>query len=206
MDDTHWITSEEELAALYGLPSERAVHKQIDRLDEHCRAFIAASPFVLLSTFGPAGADCSPRGDPPGSVHVADDHTLLIPDRRGNNRLDSARNILANPAVGLLFLVPGVGETLRVNGDARISRDPALREPFRERGKDPATVIVVRVREAFIQCSKALVRSRLWDPARHVVRSSLPSLGTILAAHTFGRVDAETYDREMEEAVRKTLY
>lgn len=206
MDDAHWVTSAEELAELYDPPTERAVHKQIDRLDEHCRAFIAASPFVLLSTCGPAGADCSPRGDPPGSVHVADDHTLLIPDRRGNNRLDSVRNILANAAVGLLFLVPGVGETLRVNGDARISRDPALRERFRERGKDPATVVVVRVREAFIQCSKALVRSRLWDPARQVPRAHLPSLGTVLAAHTGGRVDAAQYDREMEDTVRKTLY
>jgi hypothetical protein len=206
MDDAHWVTSADELAELYDPPTERAIHKQIDRLDEHCRAFIAASPLVLLSTFGPAGADCSPRGDPPGSVRVADDHTLLIPDRRGNNRLDSVRNILANPAVGLLFLVPGVGETLRVNGDARISRDPALRERFRERGKDPATVVVVHVREAFIQCSKALVRSRLWDAAQQVPRARLPSLGTVLAAHTGGRVDAARYDREMEDTVRKTLY
>ena len=205
-DPSQWVTSAEELAELYDPPSERAVLKQIDHLDAHCRAFVAASPFVLLSTCGRVGADCSPRGDDPGFVEVLDERTLLLPDRRGNNRLDSLRNVLENPAVGLLFLVPGVGETLRVNGRARISRDPALRARFVVRGKPPATVLVVHVEEAFLQCAKALVRSGLWDPARQVERSRLPSLGTVLAAHTEGRVDGEAYDREAEARLRETLY
>lgn len=206
IDESHVIASLDELAALYDPPSERAVLKQIDRLDEHCRAFIAASPFLLLATCGGAGADCSPRGDHPGFARVADGKTLLLPDRRGNNRIDSLRNIVQNPAVGLLFLVPGVNETLRVNGRARVSRDPALRERFRVGGKAPTTVLVVSVEEAFIQCAKALVRSELWNPARQVPRSTLPSLGTVLAAHTRGGVDAARYDQEAEARIRETLY
>lgn len=205
-DDAHRVTSAAELAALYDAPSERAVLKQIDHLDEHCRAFIAASPFLLLATCGAAGADCSPRGDHAGFAEVADDRTLLVPDRRGNNRLDSLRNVVENPAVGLLFLVPGVGETVRVNGHGWISRDPALLERFAIRGAAPKTVLVVRVAEAFLQCSKALVRSELWNPARHVARSSLPSFGTMLAAHTSGRVDAAEYDRGADARVLETLY
>ncbi|HEX7241431.1 MAG TPA: pyridoxamine 5'-phosphate oxidase family protein [Longimicrobiaceae bacterium] len=206
IDESHLIASLDELTALYEPPSERAVLKQIDRLDEHCRAFIAASPFLLLATCGSRGADCSPRGDHPGFAQVADEKTLLLPDRRGNNRLDSLRNVVENPAVGLTFLVPGVNETLRVNGRARVSRDPALRERFRVGGKDPTTVLVVSVDEAFIQCAKALVRSELWNPARHVPRSSLPSLGTVLAAHTRSGVDAAAYDQEAEARIRETLY
>jgi uncharacterized protein len=206
MNASHLIGTVQELEALYDAPSERAVHKQIDRLDEHCRAFIAASPFALLASCGAAGADCSPRGDEPGFVQLLDDHTLLLPDRRGNNRLDSLRNIIENPAVALLFLVPGVAESLRVNGQARISRDPALTERFAVRGRPPATVLVVAVQEAFMQCSKALVRSELWNPARHVPRESLPSFGTILASHTGGRVDSATYDREAPAHVQATLY
>lgn len=206
VDGAHWVTSLEELTALHDPPSDRAVLKQINHLDEHCRAFIAASPFLLLATCGAMGADCSPRGDHPGFVEVVDETTLLVPDRRGNNRLDSLRNLLDNPAVGLLFLVAGVGETLRVNGRARISRGPELRARFAVGEKAPRTVLVVRVAEAFLQCSKALVRSELWNPARHVARSTLPSIGTVLAAHTSGRVDREEYDREAEARVRETLY
>jgi uncharacterized protein len=198
-DPAHIVTSLEELKTLYASPSERAVRKQIDRLDDHCRAFIAASPFVALSTCGAGAADCTPRGDSPGFVHVADDRTLLVPDRKGNNRLDSLRNVVQNPAVGLLFLVPGIGETLRVNGDATISTEPALLQRFEVDGRRPTTVLVVAVREAFIQCSKALRRSDLWNPAGHLERSALPSLGTILAAHTGGMVDPRDYD---EEAIR----
>lgn len=203
---THWVTSADELAQLYEPPSERAIAKQISYLDEHCRTFIAASPFAVLATCGDAGADCSPRGDAPGFAHVMDEQTLLIPDRRGNNRLDSIRNILDAPEVGVLFLVPGVEETLRVNGRARVSRDPLMRMRFSVRGSEPATVLVIQVREAFIQCSRALVRSRLWDPERHVPRDTLPSLGTVLAAHTSGRVDADEYDRGAAARVDETLY
>jgi uncharacterized protein len=206
MDETHLIESVQALEALYAAPSERAVLKQIDRLDGHCRAFIAASPFALLATCGHRGADSSPRGDAPGFARVLDEHTLLLPDRRGNNRIDSLRNVLENPAVGLLFLVPGVNESLRVNGDARISRDPALLARFEEHGRRPTTVLAVAVREAFIQCSKALVRSELWNPTKHVPRASLPSLGEILASHTGGRVDPAAYDREAPAQVRATLY
>jgi len=206
MDDRHAITSLDALHGLYDAPSERVRLKQIDRLDEHCRAFIAASPFLILATCGSAGADGSPRGDRPGFVEVADDTTLLLPDRRGNNRIDSLRNIVENPAVGLIFLVPGVHETFRVNGRARISTDPALLARFAVDGKAPKTVLVITVQEAFIQCARALVRSDLWNPARHVRREDLPSIGTILAAHTGGKVDAAAYDAEAAVTMPKTLY
>lgn len=206
LDERQVVASPDELGEIYEPPSERALLKVIPHLDEHCRAFIAASPFAVLATSGSRGADCSPRGDRPGFAQVADPGTLLLPDRRGNNRLDSLRNILENPAVGLLFLVPGVNETLRVNGRAVVTRDPALRERFAVDGKAPAAVLVVAVEEAFIQCSKSLVRSELWNPARHVPRSALPSLGTVLAAHTRGGVDGAGYDREAESRVRETLY
>jgi len=206
LDDPHTLTSLGALQALYDPPSERVRLKQIDRLDAHCRAFIAASPFLILATGGAAGADCSPRGDRPGFVVVEDDVTLLLPDRRGNNRIDSLKNVVENPAVGLIFLVPGVHETLRVNGRARISVDPALLAPFAVDGKEPKTVLVVTVQEAFIQCARALVRSDLWNPAGHVRRADLPSLRTVLAAHTGGLVDAAAYDAEAESMVPRTLY
>jgi PPOX class probable FMN-dependent enzyme len=206
MDDRHAITSLDALHGLYDAPSERVRLKQIDRLDEHCRAFIAASPFLILATCGSSGADGSPRGDRPGFVEVADDTTLLLPDRRGNNRIDSLRNIVENPAVGLIFLVPGVHETFRVNGRARISTDPALLARFAVDGKAPKTVLVITVQEAFIQCARALVRSDLWNPARHVRRDELPSIGTILAAHTGGKVDAAAYDAEAAVTMPRTLY
>jgi PPOX class probable FMN-dependent enzyme len=206
MDDRHAITSLDALYGLYDAPSERVRLKQIDRLDEHCRAFIAASPFLILATCGSSGADGSPRGDRPGFVEVADDTTLLLPDRRGNNRIDSLRNIVENPAVGLIFLVPGVHETFRVNGRAQISADPELLARFAVDGKAPKTVLVITVQEAFIQCARALVRSDLWNPARHVRREDLPSIGTILAAHTGGKVDAAAYDAEAAVTMPKTLY
>ena len=206
MEDRHAITSLDALHGLYDAPSERVRLKQIDRLDAHCRAFIAASPFLILATCGSSGADGSPRGDRPGFVEVADDTTLLLPDRRGNNRIDSLRNIVENPAVGLIFLVPGVHETFRVNGRARISVDPALLARFAVDGKAPKTVLVITVQEAFIQCARALVRSDLWNPARHVRRDELPSIGTILAAHTGGKVDAAAYDAEAAVTMPKTLY
>jgi PPOX class probable FMN-dependent enzyme len=203
------IHDSEELASLYGQPLERSVRKQRDRLDQCSRAFIAASPLVIISTQGspPDGiADNSPRGDFPGFVRVEDDRTLLIPDRRGNNRLDTLRNIVSNPAVGLLFLVPGVHETFRVNGDAFITREPAIMDSFSVQGKQPRTVVVVRVKEAYIHCSRALVRADLWNPTKFAAPGAVPSFGTIMAAHTCGFVDAQVLDEENRVRVPMTLY
>jgi PPOX class probable FMN-dependent enzyme len=206
MPETHVITSIDELEAIYGHPSGAAVVKEIDHVSAEYRAFIEASPFFVLSTSGPEGVDCSPRGDEPGFVRVADEKTLLIPDRRGNNRIDSLRNIVRDPRVSLLFLVPGVGETFRVIGRAKISTDPALAETFVFAGKTPRAVIVVSVESVYYQCSKAVIRSKLWDSSRHVERNSLPSNGTILAAITKGALGGEEYDRAYPERLRETIY
>jgi PPOX class probable FMN-dependent enzyme len=206
IDPNYVIREVAELSELYGPALERSLRKQIDRLDEYCRQFVAASPMVIVGTQSGGASDNSPRGDVPGFVKVADDHTLLIPDRRGNNRLDTLQNIARNPAIGLLFLIPGVLETFRVNGDAVISRDPALTEQFAMQGKLPRTVIVVTVKEAYIHCSRALVRADLWNPARHVAPNTVPSMGTMLARHTCGFVDAQTFDDEARVRVPVTLY
>lgn len=209
LDADHYIGSAAELAALYGEPLERSVRKQLDRLDGPCRAFIAASPMLIVGTqsAGPdAVADNSPRGDRPGFVEVADDHTLLIPDRRGNNRLDSLLNMIENPVVGLLFLVPGIEHTLRVNGDATISRDPALLNRFAVEGKRPRTVLVVKVKEAYVHCTRALVRADLWNAEKHSAAGSVPSFGKMMAAHTRGFVDGEALDEENKVRVPLTLY
>jgi PPOX class probable FMN-dependent enzyme len=203
----HRIESVEQLRAIYDQPLERVWAKEMHVFDAHCRAFIAASPFVLLGTYSEAnGADCSPRGDFPGWVEVVDDTTLLLPDRRGNNRLDSLRNIVEHGAVGLLFLVPGVNETLRVNGRAHLSTDPELLARFTVGGKTPRSVIVVNMTEAFMQCARALVRSDLWNPEKRIDRAALPSMGTILEAHTNGAFDGKTYDCDAVELIPKTLY
>ena len=206
IDATLVVHDESELAEMYGPALERSVRKQLDHLDDLCRAFIAASPMVIVGSQGPTAADNSPRGDVPGFVKVADDHTLLIPDRRGNNRLDTLHNLVRNPKVGLLFLVPGVNETFRVNGEAMISRDPALTGQFVMRGKAPRTVIVVTVKEVYIQCSRALVRSDIWNPAKQALPGAVPSMGTVMAQHTCGFVDAKAFDEEAKERVPATLY
>ena len=206
MSADHLLTSVEQLEAHYGLPSGAAVFKEIDHVNAEYRKFIEAAPFFALSTCGPEGVDCSPRGDDPGFVRVADERTLMIPDRRGNNRLDSLRNIVRDPRVSLLFLVPGVAETFRVIGTAAISTDPALCESFVFAGKTPRSVIIVSVERVYFQCAKALIRSRLWDPSRHVERKSLPSNGTILAAITKGEMGGEAFDREYPERLKATIY
>jgi hypothetical protein len=206
MSNNHRVSSIAELEALYGLPAGAAVWKEIDHINTGYRAFIEAAPFFALSTCGPEGVDCSPRGDEPGFVRVADEKTLMIPDRRGNNRIDSLRNIVRDPRVSLLFLIPGVGETIRVIGRASISTDPALCEGFVFAGKTPRAVIVVSVESVYFQCSKAVIRSKLWDASRHVDRTSLPSNGTILAAITKGREGGEEYDRAYPERLRQTIY
>jgi hypothetical protein len=202
----HIIRDEATLNALYGEISPGAIAKEIDYIHPHYRAMIEASPFVVLGTSGAEGLDVSPRGDPAGFLHVLDERTLLIPDRRGNNRADSLRNIIHDPRVTLLFLIPGVGETLRVNGSAVVSVDPALLERFPFRGTLPRSVIVVTVDRIYFQCPKAIVRSELWNPEKHISRKALPSTGTILADISAGKVGGEEYDRAYPERLKTTLY
>lgn len=200
------ITSLEALRALYPPPHERAVKKQLARLDRHCRSFIGLSPFLVISSKGTDGlADASPRGDLPGFVALLDDTTIAIPDWPGNNRLDTLTNILSNPAVGLLFLVPGVDETLRVNGEAELRDDEELRARFARSGKLPRLVILVHVREAYMHCAKALMRSRLWDPAARVDRSALPTMNEMMRDQTGGEGPVEP-QREMVDRYRQVLY
>ena len=200
------ITTVAELEALYGIPSEASTVKEVDRLTPHYRAYIEASPFMALATSGPEGLDCSPRGDKPGFVRIHDDKTLMLPDRRGNNRVDSLRNIVRNPRVGLLFLIPGVGNTLRVNGQAHLSIDPDLLNSFAVEDKAPRSVTVITVDTVYFQCARALVRSELWNPERHVDPRSLPSAGEILAALSDNRVGGVTYDREWPGRAAKTMW
>jgi PPOX class probable FMN-dependent enzyme len=160
----------------------------------------------VLATCGPEGLDCSPRGDPPGFVRVADEHTLIIPDRRGNNRIDSLRNLVRDPRIALLFLIPGVGETMRVNGTAKISIDPALTESFAMNGKVPKCVLVVTVQTAYFQCTKAIIRSKLWDPASKVDRKTLPTPGSILAEVTEGKMGGPEHDRAAPARIKETIY
>jgi PPOX class probable FMN-dependent enzyme len=204
--DQHLVRDEATLDALYGEINPGSLLKETDYIHPHYRAMIEASPFMVLATSGPEGLDCSPRGDPPGFVHVTDERTLLIPDRRGNNRADSLRNILRDPRVALLFLIPGVGETLRVNGTAVISVDPALIGRFPFRGTLPRSVIVVTAQSVYYQCPKALVRSDLWNPDKRVDRKTLPSAGTIMAGITDGKLGGEEYDRAYPERLRATIY
>ena len=203
----HRITSLAELEALYGeQPYGPAVVKEIDHVNESYRALIEAAPFFALATNGPGGLDCSPRGDPPGFVRVLDEKTLAIPDRRGNNRIDSLRNLITDPRVALLFLIPGVGETLRVIGRAAISTEPALCESFAINGKVPRCVLLVTVETIYYQCTKAIIRSKLWDPASRVERSSLPTPGKILAEITEGKMGGPEHDRAAPERIKATIY
>lgn len=204
--ENHQITTIEQLEALYGQPAGAAVFKEIDHISAEYRTFIEAAPFFVLASVGPEGVDCTPRGDAPGFVRVADERTLMIPDRRGNNRIDSLRNIVRDPRVSLLFLIPGVGETFRVIGRASISTDPALCESFIFAGKTPRAVVIVSVERVYFQCGKAIIRSRLWDPASLVDRKSLPSNGTILAAITHGKEGGEEYDKAYPARLRETIY
>jgi PPOX class probable FMN-dependent enzyme len=200
------LTTIEQIEALYGQPHERALRKEIAYVNEDYRAFIEVAPFVVLATAGPDGLDCSPRGDAPGFVRVVDERTLALPDRIGNNRLDSLRNIIVEPRLALLFIIPGVGESLRVNGRGRIVNDPEWLDSFAVEGKLPRTVLLIDIDSVYFHCSKALVRSKLWDPARHVERSRLPSAGAILRRVSGADFDAAAYDRELPERVRTTLY
>jgi len=200
------IETLESLRAIYGAPKGRSVAKQLDGLDRHCRSFIALSPFLVLATQGADGfGDATPRGDHPGFVSVLDDNTLVIPDRPGNNRIDSLANLVERPGIGLLFLIPGVDETLRVNGTAVIDDDEALRAAHMADGKLPATVVVVTVREAYLQCGKALMRSNLWADESRIDRSLLPTMGEMLRDHTRSSEPPET-QADMLARYAKALY
>ena len=200
------LAHEASLRSHIGPVSPVVQHKVLDRLDGFCRDFIALSPFLVLATSnGAGGADASPRGDGPGFVRVLDDRTLLIPDRRGNNRADSFGNVISSAGVGIVFMVPGINETLRVNGRARVTRDADLLAPSTMQERPPLTGFVVEVEEAYFHCGKALIRSNLWDPATQVPRHSFPTLGRIVAEQT-RLVEAEAADRNLEEAYRDRLY
>lgn len=191
------ITTIEALREVFDAPSERSLRKEMPRLEKHSRLFIAKSPFVLMASTGPGGGDCSPKGDAPGFVHVLDDETLAIPDRRGNNRLDSLENLLADPAVGLLFLIPGADDTLRVNGRAELRTDPWLLERFEIDGSLPKIVILVHVESVYLHCAKALIRSKLWGDAYRIDRSEMPSFSRMIHEHIHG----ETCGAQDEQAI-----
>ena len=200
------IDTLEALRGHFGPINPLAERKVLARLDAHCRSFIALSPFLVLASADRDGrADASPRGDAPGFVRVVDDVTLLVPDRRGNNRVDSFGNILASPGVGLIFFVPGINETLRVNGAASIVTDASVLEPSAVDGKTPAAALSVTVKEVFFHCAKALIRSKLWDASKHVPREAFPTLGRVIADQTRA-VSVEDAERAIEEGYRTWLY
>jgi PPOX class probable FMN-dependent enzyme len=200
------IETIEQLEAIYGQPGEAATIKVAQRITPSYRALIEHSPFAILATCGEEGLDCSPRGDLPGFVRVHDDLTLIIPDRRGNNRIDSLRNLIRDPRAAILFLIPGSGTTLRVNGRALVSADPELLASFGVEGKTPRTVIVMSVEEIYFQCARAIIRSHLWDPGRHVDLKTLPTPGEILAEMSKSRVGGEEYDKAWLERARQTMW
>ena len=200
------VTSMVQLEALYGEKSPASVIKEIDHINDSYRKLIEVAPFVVVATSGPEGLDCSPKGDAPGFVRILDDKTLAIPDRPGNNRIDGFRNIVRDPRVALLFLIPGVGETLRVNGRAAISLDPELMKGFAVSGKLPRCVLVVHIESIYFHCSKPIVRSKLWDEATKIDRNSLPSTGKIISELSKGRLGGESYDREAPERIKAQLY
>lgn len=200
------VTTVAQLEALYGQPGEASLVKELDHIIPEYAAFIEASPFAALATGGPEGFDCSPRGDRPGFVRMVDPRTLMMPDRRGNNRADSLRNIIADPRVGLLFLVPGSGTTLRVNGRARISVDADLCQSFTVEGKPARSVLVVAVEKVYFQCARAIHRSELWNAEKHVDPKSLPTPGRILEVTSRAGIDGETYDREWPERAKKSMW
>jgi len=202
----HKITTLEELDALYGAPVPAAVAKEIDYISDHYKAFIDKAPFVVVATVGPEGLDCSPRGDPAGFARVRDEKTVLIPDRRGNNRVDSLRNLVRDPRISLLFLIPGIGSTLRINGRAEISTEPELCASFAMQGKSPKCVLVVTAERVYFQCPKALVRSRLWSQDAQVSRSELPSAGEILEALSNRTIDGAAYDAAYPKRLEETIY
>ena len=201
------ISTMAELEALYAEPVYPPARvKETNRITKAYQALIEASPFCVMATSGPGGLDTSPRGDPKGFVRVVDDKTVILPDRRGNNRIDSLRNLVTDPRIALIFLIPGVSETVRVMGRATISTDPELCASFAMQGKSPRCVLVIAVEQVFFQCAKALVRSKLWDPSLHVERASLPTAGKILAEISGGRLGGDEHDRLAPARMMQTIY
>jgi PPOX class probable FMN-dependent enzyme len=200
------ISTIEQLEAIYGQAGEASLVKEAPRLTPHYRTLIEASPFIALATSGPEGLDCSPRGDLRGFVRIHDDRTLMIPDRRGNNRVDSLRNIVRDPRVALLFLSPGSGTTLRVNGHARLTDEPDVLASFAVDGKTPRTVTVIAIETVYFQCARALIRSDLWNPAKHADPKDLPTPGDILAGLSDQRVGGEAYDRAWPERAKQSMW
>ena len=203
------ITTLAQLESKYDKPLDRALWKEIDHINEHYRKFIEHCPFLILATTGENGIDCSPRGDPPGFVRVIDSSHIQIPDRRGNNRLDSLRNIIGNPAVGIIFIIPNVGETIRLSGQAEILIDEELCESYAVNGVPASSVISISVRKVYYQCQKAMARSGLWDASTYIKREQLPTAGEMTRYFAEARnleFDAVTYDRNYPEYLKKTIY
>ncbi len=204
-----YITSLAALDAVYGgtgAVGAASLRKEVDYLHPHYQTLVRASTFAMLATNGPDGLDASPRGDPAGFIHIEDEKTLLLADRRGNNRIDSLRNIVGDPRVALLLLIPGLGETLRINGRAQISVAPDVLQALAVDGKTPRSVLVIHVESVFFQCSRAVLRAGLWEPANHADKSGLPSAGDILAALTQAEIDGKKYDEELPQRLKTTLY
>jgi uncharacterized protein len=200
------IDTVDDLRGGYPPPLERSLRKSLTKLDAHMRRFIGLSPFLCLGTSGSGGGDVTPRGDSPGFVHVLDDHTLLIPDWPGNNRLDSLTNVVANPNVGLLFFVPGVNETLRINGVAEVTMAPALLERWTVNGKHPRSAMRVAVREAYLHCAKALMRSKLWEDDYRIDRKELPSYAQMLKDQGVTTQSVEELQTAIDESYATRLY
>jgi len=205
-DEPDYLTTLEALESLYGPVAPPSVLKEVDHIHPVYRPFIEAASFVILASAGPQGLDASPRGDAPGFVQVHDSKTLHLPDRRGNNRLDTLRNVLQDPRVALLFIIPGIGETLRISGTARISVEPALLTRFEVAGQRPRTVLEVTVSRVYFQCSRAVIRAGLWDASRHLARSALPTPGQIFKHICPAEVDGEAYDQALPQRLANTLY
>lgn len=205
LQDVSLVTSEADLRALHQAPMSRATDKVLNHIDRHCRAILELSPFCVISTQGPDGADISPRGDPPGFLRILNERTLLLPDRIGNNRLDAFMNLLENSRIGLLVLVPGMGETLRINGTAKITDDARLLEGSTVQGRAPKVGLIITVEEAFLHCPKAIIRSGLWDVSKHIDRAQLPSYAAMLLDHVQGLTPEEN-DRQSDVMAARGLY
>ena len=200
----HALTTVADLEALYGQPAEASTVKEVARITPQYRAYIEASPFASLATSGPEGLDCSPRGDRPGFVRIHDEKTLMLPDRRGNNRIDSLRNIVRDGRVSLIFLIPGATNAIRINGTARLTADDSLRTRFARDGKQPRSVIVIKIAEVYSQCARALIRSALWTSGDQ--SQGLPTVGDMLREITEGRIDGKTYDADWPGRAAGTMW
>ena len=200
------LKSVDELEGIYGKPGETSLVKEVPDVIPEYQKFIEASPFCTLATVGPEGLDCSPRGDVPGFVRVHDERTLMMPDRRGNNRADSLKNIIRDPRIALCFLIPGSRNALRVNGEAQVSIDPELKRSFAEQGKEPRSVIVIRTMAVYFQCGRAIARSHLWDAEAQIDPKSLPTPGDMLSKLSKGEVGGADYDAKWEGRAKETLW